>query len=275
MWTLVLASLLLYTFVNAEHHNSTDVSACYKASYTRVGPWNPSCPEGTAEHLGKCYESCGDNFAGIGRFCWQKCPKDMRDLGVTCAKKDLYNRGFGWPLWDKEGCKAMHKKCERVAMSWVETCKENYTPYGFMCVRKCPQRMRDDGLFCGKVSHRRGKGVKPKDCGDAKYDGGSCFEACDEGYKQYSSKCVQKCPKGYKAEKGMVCCLTKDDCKRSFSWEDDEASVKTSSGISWGVEDDSYFLQTPYFHMRSRQWWKPHGFGDASAEEIEIEQCSE
>lgn len=46
---------------------------------------------------GLCYAKCRDSYQGVGPVCWEGCPPNTDDVGVSCQKKS-YSRGVGIPI---------------------------------------------------------------------------------------------------------------------------------------------------------------------------------
>lgn len=46
---------------------------------------------------GLCYDKCRDSYSGVGPVCWQQCPANTTDIGVSCQKRS-YSRGVGVPI---------------------------------------------------------------------------------------------------------------------------------------------------------------------------------
>lgn len=43
---------------------------------------------------GLCYDKCRPGFKGVGPICWQNCPNNTTDIGISCEKKS-YLRNAG------------------------------------------------------------------------------------------------------------------------------------------------------------------------------------
>lgn len=60
--------------------------SCTKQSYI-VKPITPTCSEDQEYNAGLCYNSCPQDFVGVGPVCWGNCPPDKPiDCGALCGE---------------------------------------------------------------------------------------------------------------------------------------------------------------------------------------------
>ena len=66
--------------------DSEQFNACWKNSYGRgVGTPVDTCHNSEKDGA-LCYPRCEGGYDGVGPVCWENCPSDFTDIGVSCAK---------------------------------------------------------------------------------------------------------------------------------------------------------------------------------------------
>lgn len=126
-----------------------------------------SCSVGQNLENGLCYKQCRTGYYGVADYCWQSCPSNFPDSGLTfCEKPDGYGRGIGYS--SKEACEsssthgAQENGCEINGVRWYPICDKNFHNYDCCwCSATCPAGMSDAGLTCEKDRYNRGVGVIP------------------------------------------------------------------------------------------------------------------
>jgi hypothetical protein len=70
-----------------------DVKVRGKDIYTDIGqPFQ--CSSNEEYQAGLCYDKCKRGYKGQSIICWQDCPNNSTDIGISC-QKDSYYRGIG------------------------------------------------------------------------------------------------------------------------------------------------------------------------------------
>jgi len=104
-----------------------------------------------------CYPDCRNGYYGVGPVCWTRCPSDMRDDGVDCAKHTYTPHTRAILPW--EHC---HHDEKHYGFECIDKCRSGYKLYNavvmYYCGQVCPPHMTDAGLTCTKHSYGRTAG---------------------------------------------------------------------------------------------------------------------
>jgi hypothetical protein len=108
---------------------------------------NKDHSQGCEKHGAIIYPKCKEGFHAAGCcICSPDCPRDQKDIGVSCAKKS-YGRDAGKPPTKCSGTQ------EYDTGLCYNHCKEGYKGVGPVCWGKCPEGFDDHGATCYKAPH--------------------------------------------------------------------------------------------------------------------------
>lgn len=125
---------------------------CAKGNYSR-GVGTPMPCGGKEQDTGLCYPKCDATYTGVGPICWQHCPSDFDDIGVSCEKPNV-SRGVGTPIHTCEPGK------DQDAGLCYPPCGAGLTGAGPVCWHSCPaSHPVGCGAGCAKTSEACAKSI--------------------------------------------------------------------------------------------------------------------
>ena len=134
---------------------------CWKESHQRsTGTVPDACPDGMSMQAGLCYEDCKSGYSGFLNQCLQDCPSKMKDDGLYCrkrslfdscprnmsnigisCKKDTYRREVGTAPICGDGLYKQAGLC-------YEQCELGFDGVGTTCFGQCPDNTEECGALC-------------------------------------------------------------------------------------------------------------------------------
>jgi hypothetical protein len=199
-----LASSNLKSILQWILHETTILSTqyCNKDRYDRgVGDIPTTCPSGTTNLGGLCYDNCGPGREFWGTVCADTCPAGSHGTTTNTCQSDCVGGTCTWPsdgcgLW---GCSNMGLYCYRwiPAYGWDVTCSGSH-PYriaGLCCSSNFELQWRNSyGIPNIQLptcpSPVSGQNIK------SEYDAGLCYYPPRSGYGCMATLCYENCPSG-------------------------------------------------------------------------------
>ncbi|MDA9846600.1 hypothetical protein N9C10_01550 [Flavobacteriaceae bacterium] len=166
-------------------------------SYFNSWGRSPSCPTGTENKAGLCYDKCRSGYRSSALECEGSCPSGSTDTGLTCLQgtssylPDQQAKGWDklkfWEkkVWCSDDCRSGYS--EKLKVGCTHTCVKSCMP-GFT------RRSNAAGTaFCDKGRPRYSRafeGTIPNKCKDGEtLEGVLCYPKCPKGYYNVLSDC--------------------------------------------------------------------------------------
>ena len=185
---------------------------CYKYVYDRGVGILPTCPSGTFNRAGLCYEYCKPGMQDNGTpTCTMTCPSGYTDTGLLCHWNGQVS--YAANVWD--GCAwTLFGGCMGGLV--YKGCSGNYKDVAGVCWIQPPSGWSGTGLDPIKPGTYSRSGSMPQCQNGLVNVAGLCYQAPQSGYTCQLTACQSNCPQGL-SDCGIAGCAdTSADCGSSI-----------------------------------------------------------